>query len=307
MSVILSKKAVSLGSDVVSKPPSIRPTRLSLKKSANRSIRSNSSSPSKNNPSIPLSSKSSTIYFRTPDGRIIDIPPSKMTEDVLDWDTTRHFTVLTWGEKIILGFVHATRVFSKQWITHILLVLVLLIYTALGGVMFHYVEGSHENRIKINLDDERIKLSRKIWLLRNVTDEAVWYETFFEDIKRYEQEIVSAPTAVTPDRDWDFFGSLFFSGTVYTTIGYGNVVPCTDYGRGLTIVYAFFGIPLLLIILADLGKVLTRAIKFGWSFVRLFYYTGSCRRLRSTGGGALKGFIINSNITSAKECIEVGP
>ena len=40
--------------------------------------------------------------------------------------------------------------------------------------------------------------------------------------------------------------------------------------------YAVIGIPLCLIVLADLGKLFTRGLKFIWSFVRRFYYTGKC-------------------------------
>ena len=64
--------------------------------------------------------------------------------------------------------------------------------------------------------------------------------------------------------------------------GYGHIAPTTTTGRALTIVYAIFGIPLFLIILADFGKLFTRAIKFLWAFIRRLYYTGSCRNVRKT-------------------------
>jgi hypothetical protein len=47
-------------------------------------------------------------------------------------------------------------------------------------------------------------------------------------------------------------------------------------------VYAIFGIPMFLILLADFGKLFTRGIKFLWAFVRRLYYTGSCRKVRRT-------------------------
>ena len=62
--------------------------------------------------------------------------------------------------------------------------------------------------------------------------------------------------------------------------GYGNVSPVTTVGRVITVVYALFGIPLCLVVLASVGRLLTRAIKFVWTYVRRFYYTGSCRRVR---------------------------
>jgi hypothetical protein len=47
-------------------------------------------------------------------------------------------------------------------------------------------------------------------------------------------------------------------------------------------VYAIFGIPMFLILLADFGKLFTRGIKFVWAFVRRVYYTGSCKKVRRT-------------------------
>lgn len=49
-------------------------------------------------------------------------------------------------------------------------------------------------------------------------------------------------------------------------------------------VYALIGIPLCLVVLSKLGKTLTKLIKFLWSFVRRFYYTGSCFRVRKKAG-----------------------
>ncbi|XP_013791825.1 TWiK family of potassium channels protein 18-like, partial [Limulus polyphemus] len=66
---------------------------------------------------------------------------------------------------------------------------------------------------------------------------------------------------------------LFFSG-------YGNIYPSTNAGRAATIVYAFIGIPLMLMVLADFGRLFTRTIKVVYCFVEQFYRTGKCRRVR---------------------------
>jgi hypothetical protein len=58
------------------------------------------------------------------------------------------------------------------------------------------------------------------------------------------------------------------------------VYPLTTDGRVITIIYGIIGIPLCLVVLMNLGKTFTHAVKFLWSFVRRFYYTGSFRRVR---------------------------
>jgi hypothetical protein len=41
--------------------------------------------------------------------------------------------------------------------------------------------------------------------------------------------------------------------TVYTTVGYGNYACATRAGKWATIVYAMFGVPLCLVVLAKVG------------------------------------------------------
>jgi len=76
-------------------------------------------------------------------------------------------------------------------------------------------------------------------------------------------------------------GALFFSSTIFTTIGYGNIVPKTMPGQIATIFYAFFGIPLLLMVLADFGKLFTHGIRLIYKYWRLFYYTRSYSAVRN--------------------------
>jgi hypothetical protein len=55
--------------------------------------------------------------------------------------------------------------------------------------------------------------------------------------------------------------------TIYTTIGYGNIVPHTTVGRALTILYAFIGIPLALFSLVALGSLFAKACLMIWKFI----------------------------------------
>ncbi|KHJ81577.1 hypothetical protein OESDEN_18736 [Oesophagostomum dentatum] len=50
--------------------------------------------------------------------------------------------------------------------------------------------------------------------------------------------------------------AFLYAGTIYTTIGYGNIACATTAGQVATIIYSMFGIPLMLLILNDLGAFL---------------------------------------------------
>ncbi|KAE8589482.1 hypothetical protein XENTR_v10017578 [Xenopus tropicalis] len=63
-----------------------------------------------------------------------------------------------------------------------------------------------------------------------------------------------------PEEQWSFKSSLFFCCTVFTTVGYGHICPVTMYGKLACMVYATLGIPLMLLLLADLGDILARLL-----------------------------------------------
>uniref|UniRef100_A0A914NVB2 Potassium channel domain-containing protein n=1 Tax=Meloidogyne incognita TaxID=6306 RepID=A0A914NVB2_MELIC len=58
------------------------------------------------------------------------------------------------------------------------------------------------------------------------------------------------------------FLGIFFTSTLLTTIGYGNLVPVTSLGRMFCIFYALFGVPLILITVTDIGKVFPLTLFF---------------------------------------------
>lgn len=57
------------------------------------------------------------------------------------------------------------------------------------------------------------------------------------------------------ENSWTLTTSIFFTTTLLTTIGYGNQAPVTTQGRLICIFYALFGVPLILITVADLGNL----------------------------------------------------
>ncbi|XP_052771281.1 uncoordinated protein 58-like isoform X1 [Mya arenaria] len=167
------------------------------------------------------------------------------------------------------------------------LIIILIAYTALGAAIFMAVESYHEQKYKSNITDIRKNLiTQLVQSVNQVQDVNKFRADTSKLLVDYESAIREAiKNDVTTDSTvevWTYWGSLFFVWTVYTTIGYGNIYPVTGIGRVLTIVYASVGIPLALLLLAELGKVFTRGLKFLWAFVRRYYYTGYFRKVRST-------------------------
>ena len=46
--------------------------------------------------------------------------------------------------------------------------------------------------------------------------------------------------------------------------GYGHIYPMTTLGRVFTMIFALFGIPLVLLVLQDVGQMLTFSMKYPW-------------------------------------------
>lgn len=184
--------------------------------------------------------------------------------------------------------VEKIKAISEKWFTHVLLLLFLIIFASLGALLFQWLEQDKEHREKTSVELARNLTIQQLWsIVRNTTTEGEWWAVANRDLVAYEKqvEVLLKSKAVTDSetRVWGFWGALFYCGTVFTTIGYGNIYPATTAGQAATIVYAFFGIPFLLMVLADLGKLFTRWIKALFYYVRLFYHTGKFRKARRMG------------------------
>ena len=59
---------------------------------------------------------------------------------------------------------------------------------------------------------------------------------------------------------WDYLQSIFFSSTILTTIGYGNIAPVTFPGRLFCIFFAIVGVPFTLSVIADVGQILATIV-----------------------------------------------
>ncbi|XP_060601743.1 potassium channel subfamily K member 2-like isoform X2 [Ruditapes philippinarum] len=165
------------------------------------------------------------------------------------------------------------------------LAIILIAYALIGALVFMLIESRHEQKYKSNITGIRDTMIQEL-LIKSapITDKDAWKNHTKALLLNYESSIRDAIKNDVPsdstEEVWTMWSSLFFVFTVFTTIGYGNLAPVTGLGRVLCIVYAGIGVPLALLLLAELGKRFTMALKFLWAFVRRYYYYGYCKKVR---------------------------
>lgn len=145
-------------------------------------------------------------------------------------------------------------------------------YAILGAASFMHIEKDNPDH---QLQDV------KIWR-RNCVDNMWFYaetvntlnETYFkvkinEYLIAYQLNITEAIhdgyNGKSAEDMWSFPAALMYSLSVFTMIGYGNIVPKTVWGKIFTIAYACFGIPIYILYFCNMGKVLAKTFK--WAYI----------------------------------------
>ncbi|XP_009932928.1 potassium channel subfamily K member 18 [Opisthocomus hoazin] len=148
---------------------------------------------------------------------------------------------------------------------HACFILSLVIYAFLGALMFSHIEGNR----KVNLSEEYRKFLQKLWhISRNLSDNMTENEEIFKEQIHALLNTAEREWFVNPKDKWTFFGSLFFCCTVFTTVGYGNTYPVTRIGKYLCMLYALFGIPLMFLVLTDMGDILATVLSKSYNEFR---------------------------------------
>lgn len=150
-------------------------------------------------------------------------------------------------------------------------------YSILGGFIFQKLEAPNEIQKRHYVSSRREAFAKQLWQYVEDSNRVIFYEeNFTRDAIRilteYQNVVLEAKKAGWDGADdnvdvppqWSYAGSLLYSVTVITTIGYGHIAPKTSNGQLVTIFYALFGIPLTLLCLANMGRFLG-----GW--FRLLY------------------------------------
>ncbi|NXV83692.1 KCNKI protein, partial [Atlantisia rogersi] len=148
---------------------------------------------------------------------------------------------------------------------HACFILSLVIYAFLGALMFSHIEGNR----KVNLSEEYRTFLQNLWYIsRNLSDNMTENEEIFKEEIHDLLNTAERDWFVNPKDRWTFFGSLFFCCTVFTTVGYGNTYPVTRTGKYLCMLYALFGIPLMFLVLTDMGDILAALLSKSYNEFR---------------------------------------
>ena len=165
---------------------------------------------------------------------------------------------------MIAGKVHVLVHRFKHGFRSLLPVLILLMYTVVGAIIFWLIEGPNEEYELGKMKWEREKLLEDTAFKLNTIKSMTPLQAYNHTVATLVQYREKLGVPAVNQTKWTIWGSVYFAMTVYTTIGYGNIVPITTTGRVLTIIYALIGIPLALIALIAMGGLFARICLVVW-------------------------------------------
>ncbi|KAJ0176217.1 hypothetical protein K1T71_008391 [Dendrolimus kikuchii] len=130
-----------------------------------------------------------------------------------------------------------------------------IMYLLVGAAIFYHIESPLE--VQQRAEDKLERLEIQNLLYENyIPNDPEKQNTILRKLSDYCGKSMFNYTTEDeePPFKWDFYHSFFFSYTVVSTIGYGNLAPTTHLSRILMIFYGLFGIPINGILLANLGE-----------------------------------------------------
>ncbi|CAD5223586.1 unnamed protein product [Bursaphelenchus okinawaensis] len=196
---------------------------------------------------------------------------------------TRHPRVQRRVEAVEMFWNLVTDKYHKYHASHIVMALIIILYSLFGAVVFVALEDGNEKAhiqerhrtavVKQDIARNGLITEMQYIFFRYVNITALHQRPFQEILDRYDAQMNFKLEADKKDRidmiyeksRWDIWGGLYYSITLYTTIGYGDIAARTFYGRLFTIFYAIGGIPLVITVLNIWGGGLFELMQSIWN------------------------------------------
>jgi hypothetical protein len=160
-------------------------------------------------------------------------------------------------------------------IKHLIMFVILALYSLIGGVCFCALEANTELEEMEKASDtaniRRIAARNQLvydlqyFFNQEVNVTRLLHKKFGETLDIYDRMMgYELGPSQQHNRKWTIWGGLYYAGSIYTTIGYGDIVVKTIAGRIFTVIYALFGIPLVITVLNVWGGGLFQLIELLW-------------------------------------------
>ncbi|KAI1292325.1 TWiK family of potassium channels protein 7 [Halotydeus destructor] len=155
--------------------------------------------------------------------------------------------------------------------SHVGLCALVVGYAIGGALLFRRIESPYEDKLTTVIEVQLLtnKTLDELWDITaslNVFSRVSWSKMTNQRLRAFELELVKRIKTEgydgTTQVQWSFSGAFLYALTIITTIGYGNIAPTTELGKIMTIFYAIFGIPLMLLYLTNIGGILAKSFRF---------------------------------------------
>lgn len=159
----------------------------------------------------------------------------------------------------------------------------IVVYALVGAASFISIETNANHSLTHDQHiDAVVRMRRgcadRLWSVaerHNVLANATWRRDVDALLRAYQTNMTDAIRlgydGQTVQQKWTFPAALMFCLSVFSMIGYGNLVPRTPWGKGATMLYATFGIPLYILYFLNIGKVLAKSLR--WAYARVYACT----------------------------------
>lgn len=144
-------------------------------------------------------------------------------------------------------------------------------YAIVGAIGFMTIETQSEYTHVIELMRLRKNYSEMLWTATaadrtvNVLNKTAFQHQTNQLLSDFQNKVVNAIrrgyNGKTVKEVWSLPAALMFCLSIFTMIGYGNMVPRTPWGKGATVIYAIFGIPLYILYFLNMGNALAQTFR----------------------------------------------